>query len=156
MRTIVQEYGPIYGEPVNGTVLGRPNGSVFVPITNTMGLTIGDDFLYFRLRKAGDDWALRTCNSSGVDATDANRPKYVAVSQDLASNIQIQAYSDSELTTLVSYRDLPAGLFNMYVGDVWNTDHSVQIGDTLYLRAQLMNNGSPVATSEVYECEVVA
>ena len=80
MATIVQDYGPIYGEVVNGTVQGRPNGSVYVPLSNTISLSIQD--LYIKL-----DTNIFVCNDQGNRKYTAN---VVAQSQDLASNINIE------------------------------------------------------------------
>ncbi len=148
-RTIVQEYGPIYGEPVNGTVQGRPNGSVYVPSTNTVSVSLIEDYRYFVLLSASTVRCVDSTGTTGAGIVGEN-PLYSANAQDLSSNIQIQLYSDEELTNLIAYRNLNAGIFNGRYGDIYNADVTgLSDGDTLYLRAQLLNNGVPVATSNV-------
>ena len=144
-KTIIQSIGPLYGEPVNGTVFGRPNGSVFVPITNTVTLALADASRYLKNQGAG---IFRTCTSSGS----GRNYNIVAVAQDLASNVQVQVFTDAECTTLIGYIDRTAGNFNYGTSDITNTTETTLVSETsYYLRAQLMNNGVPVATSEVIE-----
>ena len=150
MKTIVQEYGPIYGEPVNGTVQGRPNGSVFVPATNTITIVLDDLYKYVRYTNGGTKLTICTADGNTAIPSDAS-PLYIAQAQDLASNIQAQIYSDDELTTLAAVRDWTAGIFNQRIGNYNDAIVGLTAGDTLYLRAQLMNNGVAVATSEVIE-----
>lgn len=152
MGTIVQKYGPIYGEVVNGTVQGRPNGSVYVPLSNIISLTLDEELRYL---KYSDATHLRICNSSGVQVPSGGGGKIVAVSQDLASNIQCQVYSDAELTTLAAYSNYTAGLFNTQYRTVANPVEGLTDEQPLYIRCQLMNNGVPVATSEVIEVTMV-
>ena len=145
-RTIVQDYGPIYGEPVNGTVQGRPNGSVYVPLSNVIVLDVSEDYRYHRYYN-GSVWV---CDSSGVFPPAGVGITISAESQDLASNIQVQVYDDSGLLNAVAIRDMTAGQFN------WAIRAVTQVGDeseeaTFYLRAQLMNNGVAVATSDVIQ-----
>ena len=158
-RTIVQEYGPIYGEPVNGTVMGRPNGSVYVPSTNTISIQIqSDDYKYVMYwpYDSGDS-RLRFCNSTGTETAGVVglNPIFSAKSQDLANNMQLQIYSDSGLTDLVAYRDIAAGIFNGKYGDITDADEGLTDGQTLYLRAQLMSNGTAVATSDTIAITMV-
>ena len=40
MRTIIQTIGPLYGESVNGSVFGQPNGSVARPAPNVSASVI--------------------------------------------------------------------------------------------------------------------
>ena len=151
-KTIIQTIGPLYGEPVNGTVYGRPNGSIYVPSSNTVQITLGESYRYIYKVNASY-W--RTCDSTGTPRNGAQyNIQYVAEAQDLASNIQIQIYSDAELTTLVASRNLTAGGFNSWIRDIQSTEDVVN-EQSYYLRAQLMNNGVPVATSNVIEVKGV-
>ncbi len=150
-RTIVQEYGPIYGEPVNGTVLGRPNGSVFVPISNVVNLSIGKEYAKYISNNR-----IVVCDSDG---TWANNPDYAikvdALSQDLSSYIVVTAYTDEELTTVEASRTLTAGIFNYEVMILTNSQNTLSNGDPLYIVATLCNNGVPVATSDVIQLSMV-
>lgn len=158
-KTIVQEYGPIYGEPVNGTVMGRPNGSVFVPDSNKASISLIEDYRYLKYVAYSPTYSVfRTCDSSGQEAIWDNSTQMVngvALSQDLSSNLQFQIYKDSGLTAMVGFRDANAGIFNMAYRDIGAIDTTLEDGDTVYLRIQLMNNGTPIATSDVIEAEMV-
>ena len=141
MATIVQDYGPIYGEVVNGTVQGRPNGSVYIPISNTIVLTGPDNMTLAFLDPAHPT---RLFISDTV--------YYVARSQDLASNVRLAVYSDSECTTMFGTPfAISAGIFNGSSNRVGFSTDAITTGDTYYLRAELMNNNVAVAISDVIE-----
>ena len=146
MGTIIQSYGPIYGEVVNGTVQGRPNGSVYVPLSNIIELSIGDNAKY--VKKVGTKF-IGLCTSTGTDAY----ARVVAQAQDLASCVQLQVSETSEFTTY--YRETSsAGLFSVRTKTLAGnaTDLTIVEDTTYYVRAQLMASTSvPVATSEVVE-----
>ena len=142
-KTIIQSIGPLYGEVVNGTVFGRPNGSIYVPPFNTVKLNLAETY---RFIVAYSDTVYRTCNSEGNPAYAYFY--YVAEAQDLATYIQAQVYTDEACTQLVASRSYSAGAFNGSGRDLNKAD-SIEDGATYYLRVQLMNNDSPVATSEV-------
>lgn len=154
MATIVQNYGPIYGEVVNGTVQGRPNGSVYTPLTNTIVLTLAETYRYFKPNGS----KYRFCDSNGdVGSGVGSTVNFSAESQDLASYIRVSMYTDSACTDLIMYRDLGAGVFNGYIRDLTVILDTPEEGETYYLRAQLMNNSVPVATSvEVIPVEYVS
>lgn len=143
MGTIVQEYGPIYGEAVNGTIQGRPNGSIYVPQSNKIEIsnTPNTSTLFF---SSG-----RVVLSNGVH--------HVAESQDPASYVGYQLFSDSGCTTQIGTTvTFPAGEFNgTHVGVAWIAADPLTSGTTYYIRAQLFNGGQPVATSNVLERDAV-
>ena len=149
MVTIVQEFGPIYGEAVNGTVQGRPNGSVYVPLSNIVNISIPDGFHFLKYNSAN---VLITCDEDG---TTGSAIYFDALSQDLASNVKVTAYSDASLETKVASRGFNAGQFNSYGATLYGASAGLTDGQTIYLRGQLMNNGTPVATSSVIEVEMV-
>lgn len=138
-KTTIQTIGPLYGEVVNGTVFGRPNGSVYVPPTNTIVLTVQASTTV-------------TVNASGY--LDLSKSIFmVAESQDIASNIFVALYSDSDCETQVGLgRAESAGQFNRTIGNVGKAgEDTITPGTSYYIRAQLMNNGVAVATSSIYE-----
>jgi len=145
MGTIVQEYGPIYGEAVNGTVSGRPNGSVYIPEYNTITLSSGNDMIQVR-------------NINGY-RVELQYGRVVAVAQDLASYIKLALYDDAALTTEICHNWYPAGGFNydvtyLRLGTIADpTD--ITSGGTYYAVAFLMNNGEAIATSDVLEVEAL-
>ena len=142
-KTIIQTIGPLYGDVVNGTVFGRPNGSVYVPPTNKIVFSVPTGYEY--IRKIGNN--VRVCNSSGS----TGNASFVAESQDIASYVQIQLSDSSDFTTYTS-RNLSAGLFNTNgLGTlVISADFTVTDGTSYYVRAVLMaSTNVPVATSEV-------
>ena len=146
MATIIQDYGPIYGEVVNGTVQGRPNGSVYVPSSNVVTMSTAATTFYV--------------NASNVfRLTGTNAFKLVAVSQDLSNYIQRQVFSDSDCTALIARTSGLAGSFNSTVSLFANklADAAApEVGDTCYFRVQLIStSGDAVATSEVIPLECV-
>jgi len=141
-KTIVQDYGPIYGEPVNGTVLGRPNGSVYVPSTNTINLL--SDAVYIRNNLVGNKYRVLLCDENGVGL----RYGMVAQSQDVASYMSSVLFADSELTTVLTGLSQTAGLFNQTNIQYVSRDYQLDSDETYYLCAGLMNNGSFVAFSD--------
>jgi len=148
MGTIIQDFGPIYGEPVNGTVQGRPNGSVYVPSSNIITLTIANTSI---CRVAGGGTQIGIYNPDW---------KLVAVAQDLSSYMQRQVFSDSDCTVLIASTTMPAGIFNyssQWYAVIIDTENPPEVGDTVYVRAQLFSGtAEPVATSEVVSMEVVS
>ena len=152
MKTIVQEYGPIYGEPVNGTVMGRPNGSVYVPHSNTITLNVAAAYHYIAYHSAD---SVRIVDSSGTLAPAGQGARMIAEAQDLASVMQLQLYTDAECTVLAAHRNAPAGSFNNIYRSISEAIEGLTDGQTLYLRAQLINNGVAVATSDVIEVTMV-
>lgn len=137
-KTIIQTIGPLYGEVVNGTVFGRPNGSVYVPSTNTISIDIPNPKTLERLSNG----AYKVTGTLQV----------VAESQDIASNIVLSVFEDSDLTTqLGDSRSLPAGNFNGSWSYISYGNTEIVADHTYYVVAYLMNNGVPVATSSIVE-----
>lgn len=73
MKTIIQTIGPLYGEVVNGSVFGQPNGSVAVQpsgpsnpntltITNKPGYIVG-------VPTSSGKYTITFCDSDGVVVT---------------------------------------------------------------------------------------
>jgi len=148
-RTIVQSFGPIYGEPVNGTVMGRPNGSVYVPLSNKITLKVDTGYNYAKYESATQ---LSVCNSAGAFG---GYYRCNAEAQDLASYMRQVIYSDAELTTIVSDRYNAAGHFSSTARRMPNPIEGLEDGQTLYFIAYLMNNSVPIATSDVIELTMV-
>lgn len=150
-RTIIQSIGPLYGEDVNGTVFGRPNGSIFVPSTNTISLTFPAGVSYIR-KRSGSPTDIDSCRSNGV----VSRGVVVAEAQDLASFVVIQVCDSADFDDddNIASRTFGAGLFNFQPAGLANGagDYTITDGATYYVRAVLMaSTGVPVAVSEVVE-----
>lgn len=149
-RTIIQSIGPLYGETVNGTVFGRPNGSIFVPSTNTIVLSFPTGATYIR-KRAGSPNDIDSCDSLGSSV--GKRGTATAQAQDLASYIVSQVSDDEDFATYVS-RSYPAGQFNLTLLGLASSaaDFTITDGATYYVRAVLMaSTGVPVSVSEVFE-----
>lgn len=157
-KTIIQTIGPLYGEVVNGTVFGRPNGSIYVPSSNTVTAKLDESTRYIRNLSG----ALVVCASDGtVPAGPVNNHlqfQFVAESQDIQNYIEIQV-SDSDTFETVSQRVFTAGLFNNVVYVVANTPTpliTVEDSATYYIRAVLISASNvPVATSDAIELKGV-
>lgn len=145
-KTIIQTIGPLYGEVVNGTVFGRPNGSIYVPSTNVVDIiNYSGKIKNFAVGAAN---RVRFVNDQGQ----ALYFTLVAQSQDIASNMRLVLASDSDLTTVLAYGDVVAGVFNLTSNNLF-ADYELTPAETYYVGLLLMNNNVPVATKVV---EVVA
>ena len=149
-KTIIQTIGPLYGESVNGTVFGRPNGSVYIPSSNVITLDTGGRSYV----KSIGTTAITLTTSAGTGQYGA---QIVAQSQDLASYMMTQLSADPEFATYAS-RTYPAGSFNQGPAYIVNTNvFEINAETTYYLRAVLYSsNGEPVAISDVVEVTGVA
>lgn len=145
-KTIIQTIGPLYGDVVNGTVFGRPNGSVFVPLTNTISIDVPSE--YVRIATSGARKYLRFCTSTGTFLTGA---KMVAESQDIASYMAWEFADNVDFTDAVG-RVNPAGVFNVNDSSIYGTtdeDFDIVDGTTYYVRGVLYaSTGVPVAISD--------
>ena len=147
-RTIIQPIGPLYGEPINGTVYGRPNGSIYVPPTNTITLSLNGRTKITYGTGAYSAWIF-PCNDSGVIV--GKDVIVSAESQDNAAYMATQVSDDSDFTT---YEEAvyAAGLFNNQAYSLtWSSSVVTLVdGNTYYARAVLYAaTGVPVAYSDV-------
>ena len=151
-KTIIQTIGPLYGEVENGTVFGRPNGSVFVPSANTITASVPATFAYVRSTST----AYFVCNSSGTTpyGRDDQSVHVIAESQDIANYIKMQIADDAEFTNILDDTIKPAGQFNLYFLQL-GYDASITplvAGTTYYLRFVLVSaSGEAVAVSNTLE-----
>lgn len=143
MNTIVQHYGPFYGEAVNGTVQGRPNGSIYVPATNKIVASLPTGVTVIDKYTAPD----------GTNYLVLSRAlKVVADSQDPTSYIYIAVYTDSACTTRFgSARIVTPGVFNATNTVVGFSAVDPTAGVSYYIKAELCNNGTAIAASDVIE-----
>lgn len=158
-KTIIQTIGPLYGEVVNGTVFGRPNGSIYVPTQNTISLTVPANRMF--VRNLSNPAIIAICTSEGYVYFQTDDPTQkmnaVAQSQDNANYIQFELSQDSDFEQVIGGVIESAGQFNVleyYVS--FNTDpvFTIESGVTYYVRAQLVSgSGAPVATSDTFELE---
>ena len=159
-KTIIQSIGPLYGDVVNGTVFGRPNGSVFVPAQNTIKATLADTHQYVRQIPSGGSTFYDFCASDGavLASNPANYLYFVAESQDIANYVVMQISEDAEFTAPFADKIFTAGIFNSreYYYKVTGSPVTITAGTTYYVRAVLMSaSGEPVATSDTIEVEGV-
>ena len=154
-RTIIQPIGPLYGEAVNGTVYGRPNGSIYVPPTNTITLNIIDNYEYIRSGTGAYAKFAYPCDSQGN--IPPAKVETIAESQDNAAYIAVQVSDDSDFSTY-DETTAPAGMFNRKASSFVNNLTNVTLvdGSTYYVRAVLYaGTGVPVAYSEIKELTAV-
>ena len=148
-KTIIQTIGPLYGEVENGTVFGRPNGSVYVPPTNKIVLTTSAYARVTTNAVAGSDSAGNT----------GSRTFIVAESQDLGASCLVEVSLTNDFAVVLAKGQWYAGQFNIGTttyGIGTNLLDSISDGDTLYVRAVLISQTNvPVATSEVAEVTAV-
>ena len=133
-KTIIQTIGPLYGEVENGTVFGRPNGSVFVPSANTITASVPASFAYIRSTST----AYFVCNSAGTTpyGNDANSVHVYAESQDIANYIRVQVSDAADFSNILDDTNKTAGQFNQYLLQLGYDVNISQLtaGTTYYLR----------------------
>lgn len=141
-KTIIQTIGPLYGEVVNGTVFGRPNGSIYVPPTNKVVITANPAYVYCTIYNN----TIIICNSAGQGRSYSA----VAESQDIMAYIETALY-DSDDALVGTVRRLPAGTFNIqgsYIGG--GTGVTLVNGGAYTLKVTLYApTGEPVATDSL-------
>lgn len=154
-KTIIQTIGPLYGEVVNGTVFGRPNGSVYVPPSNKMTATVEDSYKFIRSNAGVTSYLM--CDSAGQAYTTVPAFLFVvAETQDLANYIEVQVATDSEFTDIIGSRAISAGVYNTRFSQIANGTTALEAGTTYYIRAVLKSaGGEPVAYSESIEVKGV-
>ena len=152
-RTIIQPIGPLYGEAVNGTVFGRPNGSIFVPDTNKIKLSLISEYIT-NYTIGASTWVY--CSNAGGTPI-SKGVEISADSQDTANYMSIQIAEDSDFTQNVSTSNLTAGLFNQVFNSITGTSgYTLTKGSTYYIRAVLFAASNvAVATSDVIEVTAV-
>ena len=146
-KTIIQTIGPLYGEAVNGTVFGRPNGSIFVPSVNTITATIPNE--YVAVAQSGSRYYLVISNSSGVRTGTVTM---VAQSQDQANYMAWEFADNSDFTDSTVFSGT-AGIFNINDTSLGRVTAEFTLVDegTYYLRGVLFASTSvPVAYSDVF------
>ena len=152
-KTIIQSIGPLYGEVVNGTVFGRPNGSIYVPAVNTIKLSLPT--AYVKNGSGAFSTYLYPCTDGGVQLNGS--VKAVAESQDTAAYMAFQLADDSDFTT-PQETIVTAGNFNVtYSALIVDGTLTIEDGTTYYARAVLYaSSGVPVAVSDTIELTGVA
>ena len=153
-KTIIQPIGPLYGETVNGTVFGRPNGSVYVPASNTIALSIPASNRY--IKNNASPVGLVICTSTGtIKWSDVG---LVAQSQDIANAMVTEVSETADFSGTIYKRTFSAGAFNTATAIIaFTSDLTIVAGTTYYVRARLVTGSNvAVATSDVIEVEGVA
>lgn len=142
-KTIIQTIGPLYGEVENGTVFGRPNGSIYTPAVNTIELTTpaGQEYI-----KVADSRVVFT-NSSG---SNVSYYKVVAESQDTASYMET-SIEDTDGNVIGTGRSNSAGLFNLsfYVVGYATADQIEQGTEYKAVATLYSASGVALATSKI-------
>ena len=152
-KTIIQTIGPLYGDVVNGTVFGRPNGSVYVPPDNKISLSIGGEYVVNGTGVTAT--YLFPATSAGVIVP--NSVKCVAEAQDTSAYMARQISESSDFGT---YEEtiFPAGQFNVVNNSIiGNSEITVVNAQSYYVRAVLYSaSGVPVAYSDIFTLTGVA
>lgn len=146
-KTIIQTIGPLYGEVVNGTVFGRPNGSIYVPPTNTIAVKIEESSKYIKLVTQGGNTRLLFCDSSGQ----TNAVQVIAESQDVQSFVELYIEDSDEQIVGVPFV-LSAGMFNFTTSMAGRYAEGATIEDEADYTVHVTlcsANGVPVATTTI-------
>lgn len=148
-KTIIQTIGPLYGDVINGTVFGRPNGSIYIPNTNSITLTIPAGYEYIAIFTFDYGKRFKICNSAGAGTS--LEAHAVAESQDIASYVQSYISDSADGSNILgTVRNFTAGQFNVGIANIGTppADLVLENGKTYYYVVRLVTgSGIPVATS---------
>ena len=154
MRTILQKIGPLYGEPVNGTVFGQPNGSEYIPPKNFIEIVEDyTDRAYVKLRNpsALSPTAV-TCTSAGEEG-----PRYwLKVSGQVPWKLKTEFSDDSEFSTVILERVSKQTQAIFPVVELGNKSGlTIEAGKTYYLRVSIVSDqsGGTMATLDTITLE---
>lgn len=132
MKTIIQTIGPLYGEVVNGTVFGQPNGDIARPIPNVApSVTLSGDNGKLTLVSSSAAFSKYTISDVTFDFVNAGL---------IANNNVIVRNSSNQTVArgVYPFQSNP-------VGDVANTPAN---GDSLTLVVELYDDrGNVIGTS---------
>lgn len=148
MKTIIQTIGPLYGDDVNGTVFGQPNGSVYTPSQNLLVVLNDNTGTVTNVRNA-TTW-IKTSNGS----TDGVAVTFQVLAQVDTWKFKTELSADSTFTNIVSTGSFtrpsgsstaPLSMFGL------NTGYTVVNGATYYARLVLTDlKGNTIAVSNTY------
>lgn len=154
MKTILQKIGPLYGEPVNGTVFGQPNGSQAV-LKHSFVETIQAAYAY--IKKNTDDWVV-TCDSTGTN-TGYQFAVKIAYTSPVPVHFKSVLYSDSSCTVPVTGgydNTTPTYAGSAYsIGPMGYATGTITTGTTYYLRVDMMYAGDIIKKGTVIPVEAV-
>ena len=149
-KTIIQTIGPLYGEVVNGTVFGRPNGSIYIPSSNTITASLPADQQYIKVSQYGYGDRITCCTSDGTVSA-SSVITVIAESQDVQSYIGISVV-DSDDAEVGTPRYLSAGTFNVTYPYLANAGEGVTIengADYVVVVSLFSASGVPIATARI-------
>lgn len=138
MKTIIQKIGPLYGEVVNGTVFGQPNGSDAVLSLDIILSNVDSTAAY-----VSKPYSIKTCKSDGTLATYCD----VSFTSPIPVMRRCALYSDSACTTLVDSLTFgPAALAGSGTLSEFSLGGvgTITPGTTYYGRVELIANGTIV------------
>lgn len=148
-KTIVQKIGPLYGEPINGTVFGQPNGSEALPPINRIYL-FSKKFNPLYIKNNGN--FVDTCNSSGTAGTGAYFATELRFNEKYDIKIEV---SDTDTFANILTSNMQGSInyisarndIGLY-GCGYSSDLTVASGTTYYVRMSVVFLGNVVCTSE--------
>lgn len=147
MKTIIQTIGPLYGDDVNGSVFGQPNGSVYTPPANGLIVIQEDAAVNLVFNHAG------FVSVGPTNQLDKSRVDLGVICQ-VEWNAIYELATDSAFTTIVSSRrlisttmsSLPMERFGLSSG------YTVVNGTTYYGRVRIVeaNGSAEIMKSNTY------
>lgn len=156
MRTIIQKIGPLYGEVVNGTVFGQPNGSVYYQ-PNQIKLHEDKRSTYGYLKNRTT--AVSTVDSAGNYGTALIFDTIISVAGPYSFKVEI-ADSAAFTNILTSVLQVASPAFEgsltnygLLSGVGLSSELTVAAGVTYYLRVGVLWEGTIICYSGVYEFE---
>lgn len=153
MKTVIQKIGPLYGEAINGSVFGQPNGSVAVPPYNALVLMSANNDNAF-IKKNGTGGYV-TCDTNGSVGTFLRYQIVTQLPLDALWFVH-EVSATSDFASILSSSKSTVSEASKNVGNSNSGSLSITAGTTYYLRAKLTTrDGSVIVTGATYEVEGV-
>lgn len=153
MKTVIQKIGPLYGEAVNGSVFGQPNGSVAVPPYNALVLlSANNNNAYIKKNGTG---GYTTCDSNGAIGSFLSYQIIAQLPNDQLYFIH-EVSATSDFASVLSASKSSVSESAKLIGSSSSGTLSIVAGTTYYLRARLTTrDGSTIVTGATYDVEGV-
>lgn len=160
MKTVIQKIGPLYGDVINGSVFGQPNGSEAIPPVNILRpLNINSDYAY--IKKNGTNGVI-SCKSDGTISSGGEYISFQVASQlpltDVLFITEIADSSDFSNILVTGTASLPTSLKGaIIIAPATGQTAFITAGTTYHVRFKMcMRDGlSVMYTSATYEVEGV-
>lgn len=157
MKTIIQTIGPLYGEPINGSVFGQPNGSVAVPLEAKFEVMSDNTQFYNRIYSLPSG-AIVT-GKLGDSFTRGGAVRLKPVVKVSVAGYKVQVSEQSDFSTIFAESKPILNLDPFWIiadlkTSVWSGTNVIANGTTYYVRAVCFApGGEALFVSDTYSFE---